>query len=162
MKQIFVISFLLIFSFNLLAEKPEFNAKVEKELLKHFNLDYINNQEIKELSGGNDLFLKTSNGDKELGIVVLTSAKGRYDMFDYMIIYNQNLEIKFIKILVYRSEYGSEITAKKWLSQFYNRSGDSLKYGSDIQAISGATFSASSLTMNINRINRILSEYKRD
>lgn len=162
MKRIFAIFFLLIFSLNLLAEMPKFNAKAEKEILKHFNLNSINTQEIIELSGGNDLFLKTSNGEKELGIVVLTSAKGRYDMFDYMIIYNQNMEIEFIKILVYRSEYGSEITAKRWLSQFYSRQEDNLKYGSDIQAISGATFSAGSLTNNINRINKILNEYKSD
>ena len=76
-----------------------------------------------------------------------------------MVVYNLNHKVELIKILIYRSDYGSEITAKRWLSQFYNKTGDSLKYGSDIQAISGATFSAISLTKNINRINKILKEY---
>jgi K+-transporting ATPase c subunit len=71
-------------------------------------------------------------------------------------------EIELIKILVYRSAYGSEITAKRWLSQFYFKQRDSLKYGSDIQAISGATVSASSLTENVNRINKLIREKLKD
>jgi hypothetical protein len=151
---------MFIASISLMADPPVISKKFEKELSKYFESESVKIIEIKELSIVDDIFFKVFNGEKESGIVVLTSAKGRYDKFDYMIIYNLGFEIQLIKILVYRSEYGSEITAKRWLSQFYNAQLDNLRYGSDIQAISGATFSASSLTKNINRINKILKNYK--
>lgn len=160
MKTILTSILLLITSIILMAEPPEVSKKFKKELVKHFESDAVKIVEIKELSKFSDLFFKVFDGDKESAIVVLTSAKGRFDEFDYMIVYNQKLEVELIKILVYRSDYGSEITAKRWLNQFYTKQTDSLKYGSDIQAISGATFSAISLTRNVNRINKILRENK--
>ncbi|PLX18704.1 MAG: hypothetical protein C0597_05940 [Marinilabiliales bacterium] len=155
----------LILLFNILfmavhASPPEMNKKFEKELEKHFSSDKIVLSKIEEISDEQDIFFKLLNQGAEVGIAVLTEAEGRFDKFDYMIIYDTNLQIELIKILVYRSQYGSEITAKRWLSQFYDKQNDSLKYGSDIQAISGATFSASALTKNINRINKKLREYK--
>jgi hypothetical protein len=158
MKSVLIL-FFVVFSSKLLASPPEISKKFTKELSKHYTIEKVETQEIKELSNSSDRFFNVFNGDQHLGIVVLTAAKGRYDTFEYMIIYDLKLDIELIKILVYRSDYGSEITAKRWLSQFYNKGNDNLKYGSDIQAISGATFSALSLTKNINRINKILEEY---
>ncbi len=152
----------LISSVNVIANPPEVSKKFEKELSKHYDLEFIHKKEIKDLSNDNDLFFSVYKGNTKVGLVVLTTAKGRFDKFDYMIIYNTNYEIELIKILVYRSDYGAEITAKRWLSQFYSKQKDSLKYGSDIQAISGATFSANSLTKNVNRINKIIKEKYKD
>ena len=49
-------------------------------------------------------------------------------------------------------EHGGEISSKKWLEQFVGYKGGALKYGDDIQAISGATYSASSITHRMNEI----------
>ena len=160
MKQFSILVIMFVVSISLMADPPVVSKKFEKELSKYFDSESVKIIEIKILSIDDEMFFKVFNGEKESGIVVLTSAKGRYEKFDYMIIYNREFEVQFIKILIYRSEYGSEIAAKRWLSQFYNKQSDSLRYGSDIQAISGATFSASSLTKNINRINQILKDYK--
>lgn len=159
MTRILIFIFGVFISVNTFAERPELNKKVKKELAKHYEIENISTNEISDLSNENDLFFKIYNGESNLGIAVLTSAKGRYDKFDYLLIYNTKYELELIKILVYRSDYGSEISAKRWLSQFYGKKEENLKYGSDIQAISGATFSAISLTKNINRINHILNEY---
>lgn len=140
--------------FSVSADPPELNRKGKKVLEKYFNAENIELSEIANLSDEQDGFFKAKNQDTELGIVVLTSAKGKFDYFDYMMIYNNNLQLELIKILAYRSQYGSEISAKRWLSQFYDKEDDQLEYGSDIQAISGATFSAMSLTKNVNRINQ--------
>lgn len=158
MKTILTSILLLIASITLMAKPPDVSKKFKKELAKHFESDLVKVVEIKELTRFSDLFFKVFEGEKELGLVVLTSAKGRYDAFDYMVVYNPKLEVELIKILVYRSDYGSEITAKRWLRQFYGRQTDNLKYGSDIQAISGATFSAESITRNVNRINSIIRD----
>ena len=159
MKHLIITILFAIVSINLIADPPLITKKFEKELSKHFNSGSVKTIQIKKLSKHYDLFFNVFDGNKKIGFVVLTSALGRYDRFDYMIVYSLNKEIELIKILVYRSQYGSEITAKRWLGQFYSKQSSSLKYGSDIQAISGATFSASSLTKNINRINQILKEY---
>jgi len=146
----------LMISSDVIANPPEVSKKFEKEFSKHFDSDRINKKEIKNLSNDTDLFFTVYDGELSVGFVVLTSGKGRFDKFDFMIIYSKEFEIELIKVLVYRSDYGAEITAKRWLSQFYSKQKDSLKYGSDIQAISGATVSASSLTENVNRINKII------
>jgi len=162
MNRYLIFILLLISSIDLFANPPKESKKFEKELDKYFDSEFIHKKEIKELSNETDLFFNVFKGELNIGLVVLTEGKGRFDKFDFMIIYNTNYEIELIKILVYRSDYGSEITAKRWLSQFYSKQKDSLKYGSDIQAISGATVSASSLTENVNRINKIIRSNFKD
>lgn len=149
----------VISSLMVRAESPEISRKVEKEISKHFDHETLKTIKNTKLSKDEAQFFNVYNGDSKVGIVVVSSAKGRYDKFDYMIVYNNDIQIEWIKILVYRSQYGSEIMSRRWLSQFYNKQDDSLKYGSDIQAISGATFSASALTNEVNRINKILKEH---
>jgi len=162
MKYLLIVLTLCMSSLTLKAEAPELSRKVEKEISKHFELEKLKTLKNRVLSNNDELFFNIYDGDSKVGLLVLTSAKGRYDKYDYMIIYNSDFEIELIKILVYRSQYGSEIMSRRWLRQFYNRQDDSLKYGSDIQAISGATFSASALTKEVNRINRILKEHVTD
>ena len=157
MKSLFII-LLLSASISSFANQPEISKKVYKELKKHFEIEGLELVEMEKLSNETDLFLQIFHEKELIGTIVLTSAQGRYDKFDFMIIYNKSLKIELIKILIYRSDYGSEITAKNWLKQFYSISEKELKYGSDIQAISGATFSAVSLTKNVNRINKIVKE----
>ena len=86
------------------------------------------------------------------GYAVITSAMGRHDYFDYLIIFNADLEIEKVRVFEYRSDHGYEICSKKWLKQFEGRSAGDFHYGKDIDAISGATLSASSLTKDISFI----------
>ncbi|HRW63128.1 MAG TPA: FMN-binding protein [Bacteroidales bacterium] len=158
MKQI--IFFIIIFSSAWVkAEEPILDKKAHKEVFKYFSNENLHFSEINELSNKSELFFNIIDNKQEIGTLVLSSAMGRFDKFDYMVIYNKDLEIEFIKILVYRSDYGSEITAKKWLSQFYKKKNANFKYGDDIQAISGATLSANSLTENIHRITILILDF---
>ena len=84
----------------------------------------------------------------------------RYEHFDYMAILNKDLSIKKIKILVYDGEYGYEITSKLWLKQFIGYEGKKLEYGTDIQAISGATVSAQSITDDIQLLVAVAKKLK--
>lgn len=156
MKQLLFFFLGIIISGNVFAERPELDKKVKKEIAKHFGIGHFIAVEISDISNENDVFFRVYNGESNLGFAVLTCAKGRFDKFDHVMIYNTKYELELIKILVYRSDYGSEITAKRWLSQFYGKKEGELKYGSDVQAISGATISALSLTENVNRINKVL------
>jgi hypothetical protein len=84
--------------------------------------------------------------------VALTRGKGRTEYFDFLILVSPDRNIRLIKILKYRSEYGFEITGKNWLNQFYKKGAESFVYGSSIDAISGATLSGKSLTDRVNAI----------
>ena len=87
---------------------------------------------------------------------VFTQAKGRYDMFDYLIAVNLEFAIKKIRVLKYRSEHGGEVASKKWLEQFENYSSGELRYKKEISALSGATISANSIVADVPKVLKIL------
>ena len=90
------------------------------------------------------------------GYAIVTAAIGRYDMFDYLVLYNTNKSVQNVTVLTYRSEHGSEITGKTWLAQFVGYAGEPITYGQEIDAISGATLSGKSMTADIQRVTKIL------
>ena len=68
-------------------------------------------------------------------------------------LFDLNLKIKKVKVLIYRENYGGEISSKRWLSQFIESpEDDSFVYGDNISAISGATISVKSITESINEV----------
>jgi Na+-translocating ferredoxin:NAD+ oxidoreductase RnfG subunit len=87
---------------------------------------------------------------------VFTQAKGRYEMFDYLMAVNENFTIEKVRVLKYRSENGGEIASKKWLTQFENYSSGELRYKKEISALSGATISANSIVADVPKVLKIL------
>jgi len=107
----------------------------------------------------NDSFFRLSVESTFLGYLVVSSAKGRHDHFEFMMVYTNEFEVIDLRVLVYRSEYGSQVASKGWLQQFYGfPPKQAYRYGYDVDALSGATYSAKSLTGQINRINRMVVE----
>lgn len=91
----------------------------------------------------------------------LSKGFGKMNEFDYMIVFNTDLSILKVKVLVYREEQGGEIGSTRWLKQFYGKSDPkNLKFGHDIQNISGATLSARSLTEDAKKVLRRMKELK--
>ena len=89
--------------------------------------------------------LHQPNGEL-LGYLVVSSAIGRFEKFDYMVVFNENRQIVDLKILVYRSEYGYQVSTRGWLKQFLDHPVEKVYiYGQNVDAISGATFSGKSL-----------------
>ena len=105
---------------------------------------------------GTEVYQVTTQSEV-LGYFVLTSSFGRYEKFDYLVVYSEELEVLMVQILKYRSGYGGEVAGKKWLKQFEGNKGEKLEYGKDIQAISGATFSGRSITKDIPELTEELS-----
>lgn len=72
------------------------------------------------------------------------------EYFDYFILFDSTGKILSIQIFNYEATHGHEITLKSWLSQFVGYNGTrNLTFGKDIDAISGATVSANSITNDI-------------
>jgi Na+-translocating ferredoxin:NAD+ oxidoreductase RnfG subunit len=89
------------------------------------------------------------------------SAKGRYDKFYFVVIYSLDLSIMRISVLEYNEMYGGEITRPKWLKKFegYHAS-QNLHLGIEIDAISGATLSATALIDVVNKCSEFLIQLK--
>jgi uncharacterized protein with FMN-binding domain len=97
-------------------------------------------------------FFKIVQEEEVKGLLYVGSAKGRYDWFDFIVIFNTKRIIEKVEIIVYRSDHGFEFMNKSWLAQFAGTTGCEAEYGKTVDAISGATLSASSLTKAINDI----------
>ena len=95
--------------------------------------------------------------DESIGYVIEASGAGRYDQFEFLICTDMLKTVEFVRIINYYSDHGGEIASKRWLDQFRGYAGVKLKYGEDVQAISGATLSATSI---VNRIYEIIYQLK--
>ncbi|MFC2107483.1 FMN-binding protein [Bacteroidota bacterium] len=164
---VFLFSSSFMFSQDIMetGQNDIYQKKVQKIVSKTFNLDGLtyNNinlpDSIKREIGNSHLegsFVSLHLNDSIIAYYVITSARGRFDYFDFLIIYNRELFVKKIEILEYRSDHGYQIANKKWLSQFYGIKGCELNYPKDIDAISGASISANSITEKVDQLCKLL------
>ena len=152
-----------------LAEIPkQFLKKIDKEILEVFQIESYDKELVQldedSLAGlspsfdPNSFFRIKGEQGEHLGYFYFGNAPSKADTFDFLVIFDQELIIKKVKILAYREDYGGEISSKRWLGQFSGVSGqDSLEYGSEIKGISGATISARSMTQAINDLLKNIS-----
>lgn len=136
--------------------------KVFKEVENTFNSkDYhiegitVGEDVDRELSKriGADKLFRIISQDSILGYAYIDKAPSKTDQFDYLVLFDKNLFIVNTKVLIYREDYGGEIASKRWLKQFIGKSvNDELVYKRDIDAISGATISAYSMTKEMNNL----------
>ena len=140
--------------------------KVRKEITSVFNAEQFT-LDAKSLEIKSHPFLiehslfQIKNNDQALGYAFLGTAPSKTDAFDYLVLFDTDLNLKKAKVLVYREDYGGEIANKRWLSQFISHPKDSpFVYGESISAISGATISVQSMTQSLNYVLENLRAYK--
>ncbi|MCF6240184.1 MAG: FMN-binding protein [Bacteroidales bacterium] len=185
-----VVSYFGLFITNNVGDlSPRIQKSIEKEIKKIWKdedviktpmkIDESTAQEL-QIEADKNFVLKS--GNKTLAYLFVRRTKGcviggcsedgvqsfqepvigeRYEHFDYMLILNKDLSVKKVKILVYDGEYGYEVGSKLWLKQFIGYSGGELNYGKDIQALSGATVSAQSITEDIQQMHEIALELRK-
>ena len=135
-------------------------GKILKIMAKEYGVDQseITLEELKLDKECNiTTFFIAKLNNESLGYIVEASGSGRYDQFEFLICIDMSKAVKFVRIINYYSDYGGEISSKRWLDQFKGYQGTTLKYGEDVQAISGATLSATSI---VNRISEIVGQLK--
>ena len=169
MKNIWIIVVLgcLFFSFDL---SKVATKKMDKTLAKLWPDQNITKKPIHvsptnqkklsfELQNGN--LYEIIKNTKPDAYLFLSKGFGKMNEFDYMIVYKKDLSILKVKILVYREEYGGEIGSTRWLKQFEGKNNpENMKFGHDIQNISGATISARSLTEDVKKVTLKMIELK--
>lgn len=153
---------LLLFGFGTQQISPKLQEKIDNAVqttyeVTDFSLEHIsvgselNGQTPSEL-GGENLFKITEEGSI-LGYVYVGQAPSMKKIFDYVVLLNPDRSIKKSKILIYREDYGRQVGSQRWLKQFIGKkAGQSLTYGEDIDAISGATISAKSMTLAVDQV----------
>lgn len=105
---------------------------------------------------GDCLYLiNTPEGNE--GYLFSTRAKGRYEYFDYLVIFSNLLKVQRVVITQYRSDHGGGICSGGWLKQFEGYGGGILTLGKDIDGVSGGTISATSLVNDMQRCHRLLN-----
>ena len=158
----FVILLLFPFFLSIVNIPARMEKKIDKEVLSIFNIvsfskepvvinDTVNS--LLPLKFNSNNFHKVIENENRIGYFYYGTAPSKADVFDYVVIFDNDLIIKKIKILAYREDYGGEIGSKRWLRQFNNLSiKDKVIYSKNIKGISGATISAKSMTVTVNKL----------
>ncbi len=107
----------------------------------------------------NDNFFRIHSNDQFLGYGYIGNAPSKASTFDYLILFDSDFIITKSKVLIYREEYGGEISSKRWLKQFIGKTPNSqeLYYNRDIIPISGATISVQAMTKAMNDLLKSIS-----
>ena len=160
-KKIAILSIVLLIITSFTTSKKT-EALIEKEIKTLFNLVKYSKQPIAVSSEINKTlpikidetnFFKIKNDEIITGYYYLGQAFGKADYFDFIVIFDKDLIVSKVKVLVYREDHGSEVASKRWLNQFNGKkTTENLTYQKDIAAISGATISAKSITNEVNKL----------
>lgn len=97
------------------------------------------------------VFIARSKNEAD-GYGIIDNELGKTEPITFLTTLTPEGKVRAVEILVYREPYGSEVHQKSFLKQYLNKnSADHLTVGQDIQAISGATISSSSVTKGVKR-----------
>jgi Na+-translocating ferredoxin:NAD+ oxidoreductase RnfG subunit len=87
------------------------------------------------------------------GYLVIDEVVGKHERIKYAVAIGPDGTVRQIEILEYNESYGYEVRDTAWRQQFVGKSADStLKLGSDVKNISGATLSCKHVTDGVKRV----------
>ncbi|MEO9894580.1 FMN-binding protein [Aurantibacter sp.] len=161
----------LLISFSIKEIDPRLQKKIDTAILATYEVEskvlknVIIPAEINDETPASLLensFFEIYSNEIKIGYLYLGEAPSMKRKFDYIVLFNTDLTIKKSKVLIYREDHGKQIGSQRWLKQFIGLSTDDQPtYGESIDAISGATISASSMTKamaNVLKSVKILKE----
>lgn len=146
----------LLVSFSLF---KDLDKKIDREIRDEFEVSHythegiaVSEELLQKLPSGisEENFFRLKSEGELMGYVYMDKAPSKTAEFDYLVIFNKDLEIARTKVLVYREEYGGEIGSRRWLRQFTGKSKASEL--DHIAAISGATISVRSMKKAVKDI----------
>jgi Na+-translocating ferredoxin:NAD+ oxidoreductase RnfG subunit len=102
---------------------------------------------VKEALAAKEHLYEVFQGQDLKGYAYIGQAPSMKNVFDYIVIFNTDKEIIKSKVLIYREQHGRQIGSTRWLNQFTGMNAeDRPVLGKNIDGISGATISATSMT----------------
>lgn len=92
---------------------------------------------------------KISAGDI---LVIVDAVRAKSAFITIMATFDSVRNVQAVEILDYRGDHGRNVMDSRWLAQFIGKSANSeLAIGSDVDAVTGATFSAMAITKGVKR-----------
>ena len=105
------------------------------------------------------VFYYALSGQTLDGYALIDDAMGQYMPITYAVKFSPKGAVQQLEIMVYRENYGSEVTDARFRKQFVGKTtADPLLLDSDIVAVSGATLSSRALTGGLRRGLGLLQE----
>jgi hypothetical protein len=154
----------LFFVFSSFKITPRLQQKLKNAVQTTFEIEVFELQPVETKSINirpEDILYKIAVEGKLRGYAYLGKAPSMKEEFDYVVLFNPDLSIKKSKVLIYREDHGRQIGSQRWLKQFIGKkSGDGLGYGKEIDAISGATISAKSMTKAVEKVLNLMDKLK--
>lgn len=157
MAAVLVAVFFVSFSTGKIPEK--LRVKIDSAVTEAYEIDAFEMAEIEIPASINkktkvdfspEHFFKLTSKGAFIGYLYLGEAPSMKNVFDYIVMFNKDLSIKKSKILIYREDFGRQIGSQRWLKQFIGLTpNDAVNYGETVDAISGATISAKSMTNEV-------------
>lgn len=146
----------LLSSFGNWGQDPKLQEKVKTAILETYEIKEYKQSAIDipiEDGTMEGQFFKIMGDAELLGYGYLGEAPSMKRVFDYIVLFNPDLSIKKTKVLIYREDHGRQIGSQRWLQQFVGMTvNDTPSYGENIDAISGATISAKSMTKAVGKV----------
>ncbi|MBC35800.1 MAG: hypothetical protein CL663_07165 [Bacteroidetes bacterium] len=157
---------LLLFAFGFSAVCSNMMAlrdrRMDRYLKKHLETKNIKKSEVHvtdeqlimlDFNLRSDQLYHIEVNQKRLGFIFIDEGRSRYEEYTFMVFLTYDLEVLLVRLLEYNETHGVEITNKRWLSQFIGFTPDSeIQHGRNVDAISGATISARSITKAIAEV----------
>ncbi len=144
-------------------------TKINKTVVSTYNVDdyQINPVSINDVSEQvtkstlTDHLYRIDSNAASVGYIYVSQAPSMKNVFDYIVLFDVNLKVLNTKVLIYREKHGKQIGTKRWLSQFFNlTTADRPTLGDNIDGISGATISATSMTTAVGDLLESLDYMK--
>lgn len=101
---------------TIVTAQPELDKNAEKKLDNAMIQAFGNSSYALSLFNDSLSLYKVDTNGVRSGFCLIGKAKGRYDYFDYAVIYSTEWIIHAVEILNYRSDHGYEITNRRWLA----------------------------------------------
>lgn len=104
------------------------------------------------------VFYGTTNGTID-GFAIIDNEIGQHMPITFAVLIGTNGAIQRTEVMVYRESHGSEVQDRRFRNQFHGKSSkDPFRTGRDIDAVSGATISSSSLAKGFKRAVILIDE----
>lgn len=153
-----VTAFALLLSFQW---PSKLQKKIDKAVIKTFQIESptympvdiaVGEDEVTASNLKGHLF-KVMSADQHVGYVYVDEAPSMKDVFDYAVLLDTDIKVVNAKVLIYREQHGRQIGTRRWLKQFMGMGvDDKPELGVNVDGISGATISATSMTKAMSDI----------
>lgn len=94
------------------------------------------------------------------GVAIVDNVYGKVQPITFLVIFDTDGKVVDTTVLKYREPHGGEVQDPAWLHQFTGASAiTKLRYGDDVQGITGATISSKSMTRGVKKLTLLVHEY---